>query len=768
MRSFTTAYAVEVEKKRGAQPLWILSLVSGGSTYYLADVAVTITGWKAQPVTTLAWISEWGELNEQMSGDLNEIRVADFSATCLVDPEAVTDINDLVLNDIETGPAKLWLWFRNLNPITDPPYCIFTGHVKDCSGDAYAVRLDLEDDTFRLFGNLGAVAGQAQFPAIDTDDVGKLLPIVYGSVEKLPCINIVSGALTSLTADITAATTTLPVTDGLQFHAGDSIQIDAEIMTVSTVAASTLTVVRGQGLTAAVTHQASAVVWERVTAFVYLVADHPVNSIDTVYGVVDKQLMDVTAYCTKYTGQSGQQLPPYGARAVVTIAGLIVTPQAVALTGYTGGTIALSGAVALVGSIDGGTADALTGNIQDYGVTTGSHAHSAPNIVSQSATNVGGVPANSTWTAFFSPFVGTVTSCTVSVAIYSTMGTATVYINGMAYSVPTTPPTTFTLSAYSLLNLVVQTAGITVVVSGAVRNITTPVVSDASAATGVSKTAANNGSLTVLAGSAASNGTLGTSGGYTLANSLTVGIAGNSVANTLVGTQLLADVTGVYSTPVDVVSNLLNYAGFGSATVQGTMPAGFSINGAITTQGRLIDWLDTIAFQCRCFFRMINGAACLYVRPTTLISAATISAVAVESGKSLLSWKRAPLTQIINAITARYLRDWSNSSAEPYGATSSANSAPSITRYGTQTKDNLFKWDFVGNQTMADTLVAFYLTTYATRRTYVYLVVYRDKLAISFGDIVTLPDTRVGIVVSCGIQPGSIDVVDKIKLTVMV
>ena len=794
MKTFTTGYSAEVLRRRGAKPLWILSLTVSGITYYLSDVAVAISGWNGG-VTTLAWVSSWGALSETCTGDLNEIRLADFSITCLKDPDATVSILDLCALDMESQPCRLWLWYRNLNAATDPPVCFFTGRVKDISGDNYAVKLDLEDDTYRLMGNLGTVAGQIQYPDIDTDDVGKLLPIVFGSVQKLPIINIVSGALTYLSANITAATTILPVTDGSQFLAGASIQIDAEIMTVSSSSATTITVTRAQGATLASTHQASSVVWERLTTFAYLVADHPVTSIGSVYGVVDKRIMDVSAYCTKYTGQAGSQLAPYGARAVVTIAGLIATPQAVALTGYVGGAISLSGAVSLTGNvfggtpetltgtIAGGTAETLSGTIQDYSISTGSHSHSTDNIVSQAATNTGVVGGGSTWTAALSPFTGFVSACSVSVSIYSTSGSSTIWINGgIARTVNPTPPQTFTVTSSVLISLVVVTSTTSsVVITGAVRDITTPATSTSSAATGVTKSLANNGSLTVLAGTAASNGslavssgqaaangTLSTVGGYTLNNSLSVNIAGNSVANTLVGTQLLCDVIGAYTSPVNVISYLLSRAGYGAAAVVDTMPTGYAINGAITTQGRLIDWLDTIAFQCRCFFRLINGSAKLFVQPDVLTSVKTISTVATDGGKSLLSWRRAPLTQVVNSITARYQRDWSNSGTEPYLAISSGSDSVSIARYGTQTKDTLFKFDFVTTQVMADSLVAFYLAQYATRRTYVDLVVYLDQISLEFGDVVTLPDTRVGVILNVGIQPGSIDQMDRIKLTVMV
>ena len=263
-------------------------------------------------------------------------------------------------------------------------------------------------------------------------------------------------------------------------------------------------------------------------------------------------------------------------------------------------------------------------------------------------------------------------------------------------------------------------------------------------------------------------------GSVSRANSVTksgtVTLSGNSAANTMIADLILCDVTGLYTTPADVVSHLLTTAGYGAGSghLYGTLPAGYAVNGAITTPGRLIDWLDSIAFQCRCFFRMVAGGGYLTARPDTLTSARTIAAVVVESGKALMTWRRAPVTQVINDITLRYGRDYANVTGEPYQLTSTDTDSASITAHGRQTKDSLFRCDFITSATMADSVLAYYLTQYATRKTYVDIVVYLDQLAVSFGDVITLPDSRVGTVVSVGIQPGSVDDMDRIKLTIMI
>lgn len=820
MRSFTPGFAAEVDRTRGAKPLWILSITASDTIRYLSDVAVTIPAWNGG-CTTLGWISSWGEISEQMSGDLNEIRVADFSVSCIVDPDTSPNINDLCAMDIESEPCRLYLWYLGLNPATDPPFCFFTGYIRDVSGDNYTVRLDMDDGTSRLEGTVGTIATASQFPDIDPGDVGKLLPIVYGSVQKLPTIAIDSGPSTTL-AELIIGDTTFSVTDAAHLSAGDTIQIDDEQITIGTVSGNTLDGCnRGANSTLITGHALGATVIRHQSTFAYLAAGHAVNSIDRVYGSIGGKIIDISPIpgIVKYTGQSGSQHSSWPGYAVITIPERISLNDARQLVADTSGlTLTATGWSSDKGSLSVAT---LVDLLDSISVAQGSHSH--PSVVAGTATivfdNAVTVSGNYSWywgqpylPRLYDGDAGTFTGGAVGWSPTATARRLSSFSNTYtplririkycgssndnSYGPSATPLVQWVLNGVKVLEGLVggsarwYTSGWYAISNWADVNAANTYVNlnfnanygqciflheiyyeveygiagtGPSSADGVAKidTVSVNSSLSTQSGNPTLNvGSITQSGVVT--------ITGDSAANTMIADTILCDVTGLYSSPVEVASNLLSYAGFAAATVSGTMPTGYSIDGAITAQGRLIDWLCTIAFQCRCFFRMVAGEGKLFVRPDAMTSAKTISAVAVDSGRALQSWRRAPLTQIVNSISVRYQRDWSNGGGEPYRAISNGTDATSIDRYGTRTNDTLFRLDFVTSQTMADSLVAFYLAQYATRRTYVDLMVYLDQLAVEFGDAITTPDLLTGVVVSSGVQPGSIEQMDKLKLTVMV
>ena len=92
----------------------------------------------------------------------------------------------------------------------------------------------------------------------------------------------------------------------------------------------------------------------------------------------------------------------------------------------------------------------------------------------------------------------------------------------------------------------------------------------------------------------------------------------------------------------------------------------------------------------------------------------------------------------------------------------------SVADFGKLSRDELFQFDFSANVLHAMSVKIFYLAHLKNRYWMEELAVFLDHINLEFGDAVTLPDGRVGTVVSVGIQPGSVDQMDSIKLTVMV
>jgi hypothetical protein len=116
MLSLTAGFTTEKNKKTGAKPVWILKIPFISGTLYLSDRVVTITNWATPPIVTLPWIASWGSIDEDISGQLSMPMISDFSVGIIIDPDAVTNIHDLLWSEsVETIDCSLYLWFEGLN-----------------------------------------------------------------------------------------------------------------------------------------------------------------------------------------------------------------------------------------------------------------------------------------------------------------------------------------------------------------------------------------------------------------------------------------------------------------------------------------------------------------------------------------------------------------------------------------------------------------------------------------------------------------------------
>jgi hypothetical protein len=159
--------------------------------------------------------------------------------------------------------------------------------------------------------------GQDDYPGIDLDDIGKAPNIGYGDVPGVRCHLIQGGATSLLLSAISASDLTIEVQDAARFPATPfTIQVGSERMRVTNVAATTFTVTRGYDSTTATAHAIERTVFEVRTEYVYLVADHAVTSIDTVF--IDR-VRQSTGF-TAYTGQAGDSHADYPGKAVVAFA----------------------------------------------------------------------------------------------------------------------------------------------------------------------------------------------------------------------------------------------------------------------------------------------------------------------------------------------------------------------------------------------------------------------------------------------------------------
>lgn len=197
---------------------------------------------------------------------------------------------------------------------------IFTGVVDSLTG------ISFEECTLSIIERSAAlemilqhsVILESKYPQVDPNYIGRMEPIIYGNCSRVPVIPIDAGSRTSLLADMTStspgATETFVVSDGSRFPTGVfAVQIDGEHINISSRSGNVFTVGgRGYNSTTATGHDAGSTLIEVQSAYLYLIADHPITSVSNVY--VDD--VRVTANYTIYNG-SGSQHPSYPGRAIL-------------------------------------------------------------------------------------------------------------------------------------------------------------------------------------------------------------------------------------------------------------------------------------------------------------------------------------------------------------------------------------------------------------------------------------------------------------------
>jgi hypothetical protein len=799
VKSFPLGFKDEVAKRRGARPVWILTFTVAGAEYCISDMVIAIPTWHGG-ITTKAWVTQWGEINEQVSGSLNEIRISDFSLSLLSDPDDVSNINHLATeHNLEAAQCRLYLWFIG---ITDPPQEFFRGYVRDLSTPDYGMTwtLTLEDEASRMYGNYGEVLTQEVYPNCLANHVGRLLPVVFGTAYRVmpPVAKVVSpnyyyyafGCTLDSVSQVMLrgadGTLTELLSGSYVFYSGRTGNEYSFLpgRAVIRTAASTATAITGtQVATFRATDKTMVAgidylypggsVWNAVQSAVDSDDSSYTNAVGnygtwwykfshaltagTVARVKSRiKLFTNTACTVEIINQSSITIASYS--VPVSPDGTVIDTGWIDATGVTSVTVKFSCTLAGYPTIKLYAAWLDV----EYSVQTGTSYADNPTDILVTATRrelvqtIAFRPNTSATSSMYFSIGNEANMRDASTSTYAFMSpsmagatangtwssTATLWANAISI---VGLATRFRIGA----NVALQSAGtITIkggILNGAAWTYTQTVLTYPSTGTFYSPWAPSefNGVLSQLMAQ--------------------IILAPNS--GTLWVYDMWIEVEFGDSPPDYVTSALLGQTVTGTWTA---LPASYRLNGAIVDSRRMIDWLDYLAYQCRCWFRISCGVARLIWRPDVLIYVAAIPAVRVESGRKMWTRKRAAKTDVVNSLTLRYARDYSMSGDEAYGKISSSSDSASISDFGELSRDELFKMDFCTQDQHAQSVRDFYLSTLKDRYWLEDLVVYLDQIALEFGDVVQLPDLRLGMVVSVGIQPGSIDQMDRIKLTVMV
>jgi len=383
MRSFNANFIIE-KNKRADGPTPINLLTFGFATpVYLSDRDITPAGGPAHQ----GIVKSWGFVDSSItqtpgSGVLGAITIADLQLTLINSTSPPFSAKFLDTDPPENVIVTLYQWFGG-RPYSEKEI-IFKGRITSpIKYDLFTCTLTVRGIFDKYNKQIGAdmMITPDAYPDADPDEYGKMQNIIYGTCLDVPCRAIVSGDVNSLVADITAAQTSIELSDSSYFPASGIIGIEAEQIAYTGNANNVLTgCTRGYGGTTATTHDAGAPVWEELAVFVYQIAGHPVKTINDIF--VDG--VRITSLCTKYTGQTGNVLAGYPGKAVFTVPSRLTRQQAIDLLVNDGITINdATSVVDTIGVTDGisisdtvSVADTI-GVTDTIGVSQGSHTHVA-------------------------------------------------------------------------------------------------------------------------------------------------------------------------------------------------------------------------------------------------------------------------------------------------------------------------------------------------------------------------------------------------------
>jgi hypothetical protein len=278
----------------GRLPACILAVFHfAGGDVFLSDRDVTPGGGPA--VSGL--VTGWGVPAAAYKG-LFSIALLDMEIE--VANSATPPFSTLIESgDPENAEVELFLWFEGtdyankeaigkFNISAASAGAKYKPNSASVSYDDTTVRLSLAG-TFKDRDRLiGTVINRDDWPDADPHAVGEIEKIIYGSANGVPCPAVSAGAVSTLVSDITLAQTDgieLSLAPGeMAFPSSGLVQVGEEQISYTGFSGKVLTgVSRAAAGTVAASHKMGAKVFEIKSAYDYLVAGHPVQSIGDVY-----------------------------------------------------------------------------------------------------------------------------------------------------------------------------------------------------------------------------------------------------------------------------------------------------------------------------------------------------------------------------------------------------------------------------------------------------------------------------------------------------
>ena len=270
MKTLTTS-ADTARADMAREPVWIMQLDPAGEARKFSDRTVDVDG-----TTYLGYVQQWADLDGSLEG-VNDLQLtlkadhfARFADECWdYEPVGKTVRFGLWYGGTETADI-IWMYQGVIDAVLEHSPAGSTVRISQISKrwtkPLPAYRLKTDD-----------------LPDAHPDDVNKPLPIVYGAVERLPCLRGQVGGSTKLNGSILSTDTAMDVDDTTDFPSSGTLLIDDEQITYTGKTDTMFTgLTRGTGGTDAADHLHRRAVIELQADYIFLVADHACKLIDNV------------------------------------------------------------------------------------------------------------------------------------------------------------------------------------------------------------------------------------------------------------------------------------------------------------------------------------------------------------------------------------------------------------------------------------------------------------------------------------------------------
>ncbi len=277
-----------------------LTLKNGGPTLYFSDRNIVVSGQRYESyLHDLSGIAQ--ELKRADSTAMNvnvELGFHNDRISC-----NGADYGHLIelgaVYPFETALCQIFETYLDGSGNASDTALIFKG-VLDCPANIGLMDFTCKVSTMPMY--MDARWKQTQLNTVDfpaaTDDVGKYVPIVYGSDILMPALRV-DWAKTTLIYAVGSNDLSLEITDTTGFAISGQIMIDDEVIGYAGISGRTFTgLTRGASGTAATSHAANADVIPHLSSYDWVLASHPLAAIGDVFAEISGKLWLVTSGIT--------------------------------------------------------------------------------------------------------------------------------------------------------------------------------------------------------------------------------------------------------------------------------------------------------------------------------------------------------------------------------------------------------------------------------------------------------------------------------------